>query len=98
VSTALAVIAIFDNKLAHPDAFAVLALAPTPEQGRRLSRMDIAAALRPAGRNAVLNPDEMIYRALHVPQLNTRPWARPTEQPRQPPSLSAMIAGAVVER
>ena len=36
--------------LDHPDALAVLAIAPTPEQARRLSRSKIAAALRRGGR------------------------------------------------
>jgi transposase len=36
--------------LASGDALAVLAAAPTPEQGRRLSRSKIAAALRRGGR------------------------------------------------
>jgi transposase len=40
----------FGTELAHPDALAVLALAPTPEQGRRLSQARIASALRRAGR------------------------------------------------
>jgi transposase len=45
-----AVLAIFGNELAHPDALAVLALAPTPEQARELSSADIATRLRQAGR------------------------------------------------
>jgi Transposase len=40
----------FRTELAHPDALAVLALAPTPEQGRRLSPARIASAVRRAGR------------------------------------------------
>jgi transposase len=40
----------FGTDLAHLDAVAVLALAPTPEQGRRLSQTRIASALRRAGR------------------------------------------------
>lgn len=39
----------FDD-LTHPDAVAVLSIAPTPEQGKRLSRSKIAAALRRGGR------------------------------------------------
>ena len=38
------------DELASGDALAVLAAAPTPEQGRRLSRSKIAAALRRGGR------------------------------------------------
>ena len=37
-------------ELGHSDALAVLAVAPTPEQGRGLSRTSIAAALRRGGR------------------------------------------------
>jgi transposase len=40
----------FGTELAHPDALAVLALAPTPEQGQRLSPAQIALAVRRAGR------------------------------------------------
>jgi transposase len=36
----------FGTGLAHPDALAVLALAPTPEHGRRSSQARIASALR----------------------------------------------------
>jgi len=43
-------LAIFGNDLAHRDAVAVLAKAPTPELGRRLSTTQIASALRRAGR------------------------------------------------
>jgi len=43
-------LAIFGNDLAHRDAVAVLAKAPTPELGRRLSTAQIASALRRAGR------------------------------------------------
>lgn len=39
----------FDD-LAHPDAVAVLTIAPTPQQARRLPRSKIAAALRRSGR------------------------------------------------
>jgi transposase len=45
-----AALAAFGTELAHPDALAVLAKAPTPELGRRLSTAQIAAALRRAGR------------------------------------------------
>lgn len=38
------------DKLHHPDALAVLAIAPTPTLGRALSRSKIAATLRRAGR------------------------------------------------
>lgn len=39
----------FDD-LTHPDAIAVLAIAPTPERGRGLSRSKVASALRRGGR------------------------------------------------
>ena len=42
-------LAAFDE-LGHPDALAVLAVAPDPERGRRLSTAQIAAALRRGGR------------------------------------------------
>jgi Transposase/Transposase IS116/IS110/IS902 family len=38
------------SELGHPDALAVLAVAPTPAQGRRLSQSKIASALRRGGR------------------------------------------------
>jgi transposase len=38
------------DELTHPDAVAVLAIAPTPERGRGLSRSKIASALRRGGR------------------------------------------------
>jgi hypothetical protein len=44
-----AALAAFDD-LASPDALAVLAIAPTPALGRRLSRSKIASALRRGGR------------------------------------------------
>ena len=45
-------LAAFGTELAHPDALAVLAKAPTPELGRRLSVAQIAAALRRGDANA----------------------------------------------
>lgn len=42
-------LAAFDE-LGHPDALAVLAVAPDPERGRRLLTAQIAAALRRGGR------------------------------------------------
>ena len=43
-------LAAFGTDLASPDALAVLAIAPTPERARALSRARIAAALRRGGR------------------------------------------------
>jgi transposase len=45
-----AALAAFGTGLADSDAVAVLAMAPTPEAGRALSRSKIASALRRAGR------------------------------------------------
>lgn len=47
-----AALAAFGDELAGRDALAILAVAPLPEAGRRLSRSKIAAALRRAGRPA----------------------------------------------
>jgi len=62
------------EELAHPDALAVLALAPTPAGGRTLSGSKIAAALRRAGRqrNVELRA-EQIQTALRAPQLQQPP-------------------------
>jgi hypothetical protein len=43
-------LAVFGDDLAGRDALAVLTLAPTPQQGARLSEHQVAAALRRAGR------------------------------------------------
>jgi transposase len=57
-------------ELAHPDALAVLAVAPTPERGRGLSRSSIAAALRRGGRQRrVEQRTAEIHAALHTDQL-----------------------------
>ena len=63
----------FDD-LTHPDAIAVLAVAPTPRAGRSLSRSRIGAALRRAGR--LRNVDaraERIQAALRAPHLEQPP-------------------------
>jgi hypothetical protein len=68
-----AALAAFDE-LTHPDALAVLQLAPTPVKGRSLSRSKIASALRRAGRQR--NADtraEQIQAALRAPQLEQPP-------------------------
>ena len=60
----------FGTDLAHPDAVAVLGLAATPEQGRRLSQVRIAAALRRAGRQRNIDAfAQKIRSALNTPQL-----------------------------
>jgi hypothetical protein len=45
-----AALVAFGSDLAHPDALGVLASAPTPEQGRRMSVASITAALKRGGR------------------------------------------------
>jgi hypothetical protein len=63
-----------DAGLAGRDALAVLAIAPTPEQGRALSVSKIAGALRRAGRQRNLQARaEAIQAALRAPQLAARP-------------------------
>lgn len=60
--------------LAGRDALAVLALAPTPEMARRLSRTRVQTALRRGGRqrNVETKADEIIT-AFRAQQLQTRP-------------------------
>jgi len=61
----------FDD-LDHPDALAVLERAATPAEGRRLSRSQIAAALRRGGRQRNLGQRaETIQTALGADQLET---------------------------
>jgi hypothetical protein len=58
------------GELGHPDALAVLALAPTPAQGRRLSRSKIASALRRGGRQRRIDERTVeIQTALRTEQL-----------------------------
>ena len=60
----------FGTDLSSPDAVAVLALAPTPELGRRISRSKIAAALRRGGRQRNVEDRAVeIQTALRSPQL-----------------------------
>jgi transposase len=60
----------FGTDLAHPDALAVLGLAATPEQGRRLSQARVASALRRAGRQRNIDTvAQKIRAALTAPQL-----------------------------
>ncbi len=64
-----AALAAFDE-LGSPDALAVLAIAPTPTLGRRLSQSKIAAALRRAGHQRRVEERAMeIQQALRSPQL-----------------------------
>jgi transposase len=58
------------SELGHPDALAILALAPEPERGRRLSSSQIGAALQRAGRQRnVERRAAEIQAALRAPQL-----------------------------
>jgi Transposase IS116/IS110/IS902 family len=62
------------DELAGRDALAVLAIAPSPEAGRRLSISKITATLRRAGRQRNLQPTaEAIQAALRAPQLAAHP-------------------------
>lgn len=72
------------DELAHRDALAILAIAPTPEQGRRLSTAKIRAALARAGRQRNLDTRaEQIRDALR------------TEQLQAPPQLAAAFGDTV---
>jgi transposase len=64
----------FGDELAGRDALAILARAPSPEAGRRLSQNKISAALRRAGRPRNLESTaERIHAALRAPQLAAHP-------------------------
>jgi len=66
-----AALVAFGEDLAHPDALAVLAKAPVPELGRRLSAAQLAAALRRAGRQRGLEARAgEIRQALRTEQLS----------------------------
>ncbi len=72
------------GELASPDALAVLAVAPTPTQGRQLSRSKIASALRRGGRQRRIDDRAVeIQTVLRAPQLAA-------------PSLVADAMGATV--
>jgi transposase len=63
-------LAALGAQLADPEALAVLALAPTPEQGRQLTRAAIRQALVGAGRRRNLQTRVVaVHEALAVPQL-----------------------------
>jgi hypothetical protein len=64
------VLAAFGAQLAEPEALAVLALAPTPEQGRQLTRAAVRRALVGAGQRRNLQARVVaIHDALSAPQL-----------------------------
>lgn len=68
-----AALAAFDD-LAHSDALAVLAKAPTPEQGRRLSTAQIRSALKAGGRQRNLDRRaQQIRDTLRTPHLAASP-------------------------
>ena len=75
--------------LGHPDALAILAVAPDPERGRRLSEARIVAALRRGGRqrNLARRAGE-IAAALGIPQLE----APPLVVEAQAASVRALVA------
>lgn len=69
-----AALAAFGEDLAGRDALAVLAIAPTPAQGRALSRSRIATALRRAGRQRNIDATAArIVQALRAEQLGLSP-------------------------
>jgi transposase len=69
-----AALAVFGEDLAGRDALAVLAIAPSPDTGRRLSLSKIAATLRRGGRQRnVESTAERIQVALRAPQLEAHP-------------------------
>jgi transposase len=63
-------LAVLGAQLAEPEALAVLELAPTPEQGRRLTRAAVRRALVGAGRRRNLQARVVaVHGALAAPQL-----------------------------
>jgi transposase len=92
-----AALAAFGTDLADRDALAVLAAAPSPEQGRRLSQARIEALLRQAGRQRNITATAAKIRAaLSCEQLT----ARPGVVPAYAASASALIVvlAAIVEQ
>jgi hypothetical protein len=85
----LSALAAFGTDLADRDALAVLAAAPSPDQGRRLSQTRIETLLRKAGRQRNLaTTAAKIKTALGSEQLT----ARPGVVPAYAASASALIA------
>jgi transposase len=81
------------GELAHPDALAVLAVAPTPTLGRGLSRSKIAAALRRGGRQRRIDERAAeIQAALRSEQL-----AAPEMVAESMGSVVAALVGVVAE-
>jgi transposase len=79
----------FGDDLTGRDALAVLAVAPSPEQGRRLTTARVVAVLRKAGRQRNHQAAaERILAALHAEQLT----ARAGVVPAYAASTSALVA------
>jgi transposase len=69
-----AALAAFGADLAGRDALAILAIAPTPEAGRTLSRSQITTALRQAGRQRNIDKQtDQILEVLRVEHLGLSP-------------------------
>jgi transposase len=69
-----AALAALAGDLASHEASNILGMAPTPEQGRRLTRSRIRRSLAASGRTRNLDRrSEQIYEALHTPQLEAPP-------------------------
>ena len=84
-----AALVAFGSQLADRDALAVLTVAPTPEQGRRLSQARIESVLRKAGRQRNLaRAAAKIKTALATDQLTARAGVIPAYAA----SASALIA------
>ena len=84
-----AALAAFGTDLASRDALAVLAAAPSPDQGRRLSQARIETVLRKAGRQRnVTVTATRVQTALRSEQLS----ARPGVVPAYAASASALVA------
>jgi hypothetical protein len=84
-----AALVAFGEDLAGRDALAMLAAAPSPEQGRRLSQTRVATVLRKAGRQRNLDRRAAeIVAALRTEQLG----ARPSVVPGYAAHVSALVA------
>jgi hypothetical protein len=69
-----AALAVFGDDLDHPEALVVLERAPTPAKGRRLTRPQIASALRKGGRKRGIEARvETIRAGLRTEQLAASP-------------------------
>jgi transposase len=77
-----AAVAAFED-LDAPDTLELLSKAPDPTRAAKLTRAQVAAALRRAGRYKITERTEMILTALRSPQLG------------QPPALTAAYAATL---